>query len=110
VLTRDRGLLKRNEITHGYWLRQVEPRRQLIEVLRRFDLAPSADLFTRCLVCNTPLQRSDKESAANRLPGHTAERFQDFHTCPNCERVYWKGSHYQRMLRMAGRTLREARR
>lgn len=110
VLTRDRGLLKRNEVTHGYWVRQVEPRRQLLEILRRFDLVDSVDLFTRCLVCNSPLEPATKESVAARIPAWTAEHFQDFHMCPRCERVYWKGSHYQRMLRMAGRTLREARR
>jgi uncharacterized protein with PIN domain len=109
VLTRDRGLLKRNEVTHGYWVRSTEPRKQVLEILRRFDLAESVDLFTRCLVCNFRLERVDRETIAGRLPGRTAEHFEDFHTCPNCGRVFWKGSHYRRMLGLAGRTLREAR-
>ena len=109
VLTRDRGLLKRNEVTHGYWVRGTEPRKQLLEILRRFDLPGSVDLFTRCLVCNIPLARVDKETIAGRIPGRTAEHFEDFHECPNCGRVFWKGSHYRRMLGLAGRTLREAR-
>lgn len=109
VLTRDRGLLKRGEVLHGYWVRYTEPRKQLIEVLRRFDLAGRVDLFTRCLVCNTRLERTDRESVAARLPGRTAEQFADFHVCPTCNRVYWKGSHYRRMLMLVGRTLREAR-
>ena len=45
----------------------------------------------------------------SRLPPHAAERFQDFLLCPSCGRVYWKGSHYRRMLKLIGRTLREAR-
>jgi uncharacterized protein len=109
VLTRDRGLLKRGEVTHGYWVRHTEPRRQLLEILRRFDLTGSVDLFTRCLVCNTLLERADKPAVAARLPGRTAEHFEDFHICPGCQRVYWKGSHYRRMLQLVGRTLREAR-
>jgi len=109
VLTRDRGLLKRNEVTHGYWVRGTEPRKQLLEILRRFDLPGSVDLFTRCLVCNVPLTRVDKEIIAGRIPGRTAEHFEDFHECPSCGRVFWKGSHYRRMLGLAGRTLREAR-
>jgi uncharacterized protein with PIN domain len=109
VLTRDRGLLKRSEITYGYWIRHAEPRKQLMEVLRRFDLSRYVDLFTRCLVCNAELQRVEKQAIESRLPPRTAELFQDFHLCPGCERVYWRGSHYQRMLRLIGRTLRDAR-
>lgn len=109
VLTRDRGLLKRNEVVHGYWIRHTEPRRQLLEVLRRFDLAPHADLFTRCLVCNARLLPVSKQEVAARLPARAAGLFQDFHLCPACHRVYWKGGHYRRMLRLAGRTLRQAR-
>jgi uncharacterized protein with PIN domain len=109
LLTRDRGLLKRNEVVYGYWVRQTEPRRQLLEALRRFDLTPHVDLFTRCLICNTRLVPVEKEAVAARLPDRTAEHFQDFHLCPGCDRVYWKGSHYRRMLMLVGRTLREAR-
>lgn len=109
VLTRDRGLLKRAEVTHGYWVRHTEPRKQLLEILRRFDLPDSVDLFTRCLVCNTSLERADKQTIAARLPRRTAEHFEDFHVCPGCRRVYWKGSHYRRMLQLVGRTLRQAR-
>lgn len=109
VLTRDRGLLKRNEVVYGYWIRHSEPRKQLVETLRRFDLAPRVDLFTRCLVCNARLERVDKSAIESRLPPRAAERFQDFHLCPSCGRVYWKGSHYRRMLKLIGRTLREAR-
>lgn len=39
LLTRDRGLLKRSEVTHGYWIRESRPRDQVVEVVRRFDLA-----------------------------------------------------------------------
>ncbi len=109
VLTRDRGLLKRNDVTYGYWIRHTQPRKQLIEILRRFDLAPRADLFTRCLVCNAKLERVEKSVIESRVPPRTVERFQDFHLCPSCGRVYWKGSHYHRMLKLIGRTLRQAR-
>ncbi len=109
VLTRDRGLLKRADVMYGYWIRHTEPRKQLAEVVSRFELGGSADLFTRCLVCNTPLERADWAAIAARLPQRTAEHFRDFHSCPNCNRVYWKGSHYRRMLGLAGRILREAR-
>jgi uncharacterized protein with PIN domain len=109
LLARDRELLKRREVVHGYWVRQTEPRRQLLEVLRRYDLAGRVDLFTRCLICNTRLEPVGKEVISARVPRRTAEHFQDFHVCPGCDRVYWKGSHYRRMLQLVGRALREIR-
>jgi len=110
LLTRDRGLLKRNDVVHGYWLRNTEPRRQLLEVTRRFDLIRHADLFTRCLVCNTVLDIVDKATVAAEMPERAREQFDDLRRCPGCARVYWKGSHYRRMLHMVGRILRAARR
>jgi hypothetical protein len=38
LLTRDCGLLKRSMVTHGHYVRETNPRRQLIEVVQHFDL------------------------------------------------------------------------
>jgi len=38
LLTRDRALLRRKEITHGYCVLATDPEQQLIEVIERFDL------------------------------------------------------------------------
>jgi len=100
LLTRDRGLLKRRAVTHGYWMREVDPKRQLAEVLRRFDLARSVAPFRRCLRCNDPLQPVRKELVAETLPPRVSERQHEFVRCPACARVYWKGSHHRRMERL----------
>jgi hypothetical protein len=97
LLTRDRGLLKRSIVTHGYCLRATHPRQQLIEVLRRFDLWRSANPFTRCLHCNGMLQAVDKDSVAHRLPPKTQQYYDEFRQCQSCSQIYWPGSHYQRM-------------
>ena len=68
LLTRDRGLLKRGQVTHGYWVRATEPRRQLVEVLRRFDLFGQTAPFRRCLRCNSLLEPVRKEEIVGRLP------------------------------------------
>jgi len=52
LLTRDRGLLKRNVVTRGYYLRTTNSREQLAEVLQRFDLWESTAPFERCMHCN----------------------------------------------------------
>src|SRR5262249_24381871 len=51
LLTRDRGLLKRGEVSYGYFVRATEPRHQLLEVLRGFTLLRSVAPFQRCLRC-----------------------------------------------------------
>lgn len=97
LLTRDRGLLKRSIVSHGYCLRATQPRRQLLEVLRRFDLAAAITPFRRCLHCNSLLRPVDKNAIINRLPPKTAQYYDEFRCCPACDRIYWEGSHFQRM-------------
>lgn len=100
LLTRDRGLLKRSLVTHGYWVRETQPRQQLAEVLRRFDLFRSIQPFQRCMRCNGQLTPVDKHFVAGELPPRVRALNEQFQRCLECHRVYWKGSHYQRMLRL----------
>lgn len=98
LLTRDRGLLKHGAITHGYWVRETNSRRQIDEVLQRFDLASAIRPFTRCMACNGVLESISKEAARSLVPGRL-DQYEEFHRCAQCGRVYWKGSHYARMRR-----------
>lgn len=99
LLTRDRGLLMRSAVTHGYWLRETAPRLQTAEIVRRFDLARRIEPFRRCMACNSPLVPADREEIAGRVPPGVAASRQEFRECPACRRVYWQGTHYQRMRR-----------
>jgi uncharacterized protein with PIN domain len=100
LLTRDRRLLMRNVIRQGYCIHQTDPRHQAVEVLKRFKLQGQVRPFQRCLRCNSPLQPVRKEDILNRLEPLTKIYFNDFRICPNCEQIYWKGSHYGHMLEM----------
>ncbi len=108
LLTRDRGLLKRSAVTHGYCVRETAPRQQLAEVVRRFDLAGAAKPFTRCIPCNGRLVEADREAARNRLPEGLGSRHERFHACEDCGRLYWEGSHHRRMKLLLEAVLREA--
>jgi len=99
LLTKDVGLLRRSAVTHGYVVREIHPRRQLGEVVRHFGLSGALAPFQRCLCCNCLLQPAAKEDVEGRLPPRTRELFNEFHLCPACGRIYWKGSHYERMQR-----------
>ncbi len=97
LLSRDRRLLRREEITRQYCVRGDDPRLQLIEVLDRFDLYGVVSPFTRCMECNTLLHAICKEEILLCIPPQVEAVFNDFQRCPACDRVYWRGSHYNRM-------------
>jgi uncharacterized protein len=97
LLTRDRGLLKRSAVMHGGCVHQAQPRRQLQEVVARFDLAGSVRPFTRCMRCNELLRGISREQAAGRVPPKSFAHSTEFRLCPGCGQSYWNGSHYRRM-------------
>ena len=99
LLTRDRYLLMRTAVDRGYWVRSTEPKQQLLEVVKRFDLAGSMRPFTRCLECNTILEEASRESVLDRLPPRIMDK-DVFRICPNCQRVYWEGTHHERMSQL----------
>ena len=105
LLTRDRELLKRGEITHGYCVRESHFRRQLAEVVDRFHLAGGAAPFTRCLRCNGNLEDVAKETVVAEVPPASREHYDDYRRCGSCGRVYWPGSHYRRMERFLAHML-----
>jgi uncharacterized protein with PIN domain len=109
LLTRDRGLLKHSAVTHGYWLRETDSRRQLEEVVGRFDLAHAIRPLTRCMACNGLLRPVSKENVISVVPPKAVENHSEFLQCPDCRRVYWQGSHYRRMQEWIARVTAAAR-
>ena len=97
VLTRDKGLLKRKEVTRGYWLRNTQPREQIAEVVRVLDLRRRVELFTRCMVCNHTLETVKESNVRDELPAGLRGQFGRIARCPGRERLYWPGSHYDRL-------------
>ncbi len=107
ILTRDKGLLKHNKVTHGYYVRSGNPRTQLKEVLKRFDLKNRVTMFTRCMDCNGPIEYTPKEDVQKQLPEGTKKYYNEFYQCMNCGKIYWKGSHFFNMTRFIESILEE---
>lgn len=105
LLTRDRGLLKRKVITHGYYIRSTHPRQQLKEVLHHFDLKRSVSPLSRCLRCNSLLNPVSKEAISDKISLRIREFYDEFYQCAGCQQIYWKGSHYQKMKRFVEESL-----
>lgn len=98
LLSRDRDLLKLRAVAHGRLIRQQSPYRQLQEIVSLYRLQPLAKPFARCMACNHPLVPVAKEKIASRLKPLTKKYYHTFSQCSHCGKIYWQGSHYERML------------
>ncbi len=99
VLSKDLGLLKHRKITFGRYVRSVYPEEQLKEIINFFNLKPHLLPFSRCLRCNTSLAPVEKKDILSRLQPKTRLFFHSFKICIRCDRIYWKGSHHEGMLK-----------
>lgn len=98
VLTQDRELAEIGgpaaHFVHGKTAAE-----QLADVIERFALSPSPDqLFTRCSLCNAVLVPIEKAAVATRVPPGALAAHDAFWTCRACDKIYWKGSHYDEMF------------
>jgi uncharacterized protein len=100
ILTRDKGILKNNAVTHGYWIRNDNPKCQLQEVVNRLQLENNFKPFSRCSKCNALLHPVDKSLLYERLPKDTLQSFDAFMECNDCRQVYWQGSHYKHICKL----------
>jgi len=97
ILTADRGLLKRSDVTHGYCIRSDDADRQLTDVIRRFDCASKIAPFSRCMKCNGLLEEVSKDEVLDQLEPKTRKYYKEFRRCTACGKVYWKGTHFDRL-------------
>jgi hypothetical protein len=102
VLTRDRGILERRAVTHGHWIRTTDPEAQIVEVVRALDLKDSIEFFTRCRECNGELEAVARVTVHDEVPPKIFAEHDVFTRCSGCGRVYWRGSHYDRMRERLG--------
>lgn len=100
LLTCDRRLLMRKQVSRAYFVRSRQPRLQLTEVLSRYDCCHALKPFTRCMHCNGKTQKVDKIDIQSDLLAKTKKYYNEFYQCRSCKKIYWKGSHYQKMRTM----------
>ena len=97
ILTRDRGL-KQRQPSEFIFIESDGYAEQLLQVIRACQLKPCLKLFTRCLVCNSPLQAKAKDSVKEIVPPYVFSTQEKFSWCPKCRRVYWPATHHQKIL------------
>jgi len=97
LITRDARLLERRPGLPHTLIRDDRPERQLQQIVRELHLSPSAGLLTRCIECNTVLESIPKEQARTSVPPYVFRTQEQFSRCPDCGRLYWKGTHEERI-------------
>ena len=97
VLSRDREFLKHRQVRRGVLLRTQQLEAQLSEVASRYRLHGDERPFSRCLECNGTLEPVSRQAVLPELPPAVAATQSDFRRCIGCGRVYWPGSHWQRL-------------
>jgi len=95
LLTRDTGILKRKGLD-ALLIDSECLEDQLGQVLQAFELRMH-DPFSRCPVCNTPLETVPKHEAWGQVPPFVFQTQDRFSLCPECNRFYWRGTHWQKM-------------
>lgn len=99
LVTTDAEALDRRIVADGslrvVWLpTSLLVEEKLVLVLR--DLAlPLGE--PRCMACGGPLQRRAKEAVLPRIPPRTARWKDEYFVCSACDRLYWQGTHWERI-------------
>jgi hypothetical protein len=102
LLTRDTGIMRRRAVTSGR-LKAVlfnteVPEEQMRRLIKELDLKAQSRPFTICLECNIPLIPVSPTEVRDRVPPYVSKTQTQYMECPNCRRVYWKGTHWLAML------------
>ncbi len=108
LLTRDIGLLKRSLVIYGYFMRETNPKRRVVEIVQRYDLRRDIQLFRYCTKCNGNVQSIEKATILSQLAQNTIDYYDEFHQCQNCDQIYWKGAHFEKISTFIQDVLDEA--
>jgi uncharacterized protein with PIN domain len=104
LLTRDRELVRRRGL-RSLLIESDRFEEQMRQLWRDLDLNMDGS-FSRCTRCNTILQPVSKEEVNERVPPYVLRRHVYFSLCPQCDKVYWRGTHWLRMRRRIEEILR----
>ena len=101
ILSRDTQIMKRRVITSGQLkavlIHSDEPELQMHQVIDALGLDCRFRPFTLCLECNQVLVERSKGDVKDLVPPYVFQTQSQFMQCPACQRIYWRGTHWQAM-------------
>jgi uncharacterized protein with PIN domain len=103
ILSRDTRIMQRRLITSGQvkavLIESDQPERQIRQVIGTLGLDSQFKPFSLCLECNQVLVERAKDEVAGLVPPYVFKTQNQFMQCPNCQRIYWRGTHWQAMTK-----------
>ena len=97
LLTCDRKLMEHRRASGNVILLMCGSLDECVQVLtQQLQLDWQHAPFSRCLVCNTPLLDATPKQMQT-TPHRVRERETHALYCPQCNQVFWEGSHVKRM-------------
>jgi uncharacterized protein len=104
ILTRDRKLVERRLARNHLLIRSEVVDEQVRQVIEELGIRPDPGrLLGRCLRCNVPTEPVSPEEARGRVPPWIARTQDEYRACPSCGRIYWPGTHVERMKKRLAR-------
>jgi uncharacterized protein with PIN domain len=97
LLTKDTGMIQKAKHAETLFLESEEWQDQVRQVLEHFELWEKVNPHTRCIDCNVKLKNLPKKNAKNLVSSFVFEHADAFALCPNCGRVFWRGTHFKDM-------------
>ena len=107
LLTRNKDLFKQRRLVFGRLLRSLDPEQQFLEIITIYQLQHQLKPFSRCISCNGILTEVEKDSIIDRLLPLTKKYFNKFKQCKGCAKIYWHGSHHNKMTSKMEKILRK---
>ncbi|MBI5167328.1 MAG: Mut7-C RNAse domain-containing protein [candidate division NC10 bacterium] len=98
LLTRDTRLLQHKGLGRYLFIQSDHLKEQLRQVVAELKLDPEEGLGSRCPRCNAELGEIEKGEVEGRVPEFVFKQQEDFFHCHGCGRIYWPGSHLQKMM------------
>lgn len=93
LITRDKELAREDDV----YLVEKEPAEKIVKkILEEFDL--KIEPLSRCSECNNKVKEVEKEKVDGEVPDHVFENKEKFWYCNECDKFYWRGSHWEKIM------------
>ena len=99
LVTRDKELIfdARRKNIKTIELKTTDIDEQIKAVLNETKM-DRTKIFSRCILCNSEVEEIKKENVKENVPEKVFTNNEKFWFCKKCDKIYWKGSHYEKMF------------
>jgi len=99
LISRDKELIQmaKRENIKTIELKTIDIDGQIKVVLNDMDFDKS-QILSRCIICNSEVEVIDKNEIKEKVPKKVFENNEEFWHCKSCNKIYWRGSHFEKMI------------